>query len=49
MAVTKVFVINNDNNNNNNIENLLQRPLIHAIADTQRRTQLTALPALFFF
>ena len=27
---------------------MLQRPFIHAISDTQRRFQLTALPTLFF-
>ena len=39
----------NNNNNNNNAEYLLQRPFIHAIADTQSRSRLTALPALFLF
>ena len=40
---------NNYNNNNKNAENFLKRPFIHAIADNQRRSRLTAQPALFFF
>ena len=31
--------------NNNNAENLLLRPFVHAIAETQRRSRLTAQPS----
>ena len=42
-------ITQNNNNNNKNAANLLQRPFIHVIAESQRRFRLTALPALFFF